>query len=404
MKVFWDGKPGEAFKNDTTQILYQFICSLSNTCGACFQYHLKIAKWWPRLHRGCNCRSEPVYPGAKARAYEDYRVILDSMPPDQQKAAVGASCWRLIESGVVKWDDVVTSSRVRLLREVVSLKNLDVATMVKAGVKPDVARQAHATVNTAAHQHAKAHQAQLVQSILAMGVSPSSLQSGFGAAMTRRIGIGAGPSGPMGFAVRIPSPVFPGGGGGATKRRAAMKPGPASPSGMTVPRPEEGEEPEKWRKQLAGYIALHNIAVERDGYEAIAQAEGKKWAEKIVASFDPRNGKIYLNQRHPFWRNPVAVMRGRKQFGLSSTANPAHPAFQEIAHRLHQKAVGLKRYRELRGASLTSEQDAVAVKISQAARVSPVEYVAEVFAMMKDGQAVAPEVMKLYNHFGGPTP
>src|SRR3954466_13724706 len=104
--VVWPGTPGEKFTNDSDQILYQLICSWVNTCGQCAPYHLAIAKWWGKFHRGCNCRSEPVYPGKTSQPYEDWKKIVDHLPPEERKKLVGVSNMKLIDAGVVKWDDV----------------------------------------------------------------------------------------------------------------------------------------------------------------------------------------------------------------------------------------------------------------------------------------------------------
>jgi hypothetical protein len=195
LDVIWPGEPGKEYANDSDKIVYQFVCSWVNTCGACAQYHLAVSKWWPKMHRGCNCQSRPIYPGEKSAPYEDWKKIVADLPPDQQKALVGAANYKLIEQGVVAWEDVVTTSRVRLLREVVSRKNLTVDQMTTAGVSERIAKSSYESVNTPEHQLIAQTRADLVNQIQALGIQPQHLSEMFGERMAQRAGIGGGPSG-----------------------------------------------------------------------------------------------------------------------------------------------------------------------------------------------------------------
>jgi hypothetical protein len=170
------------------------------------------------------------------------------------------------------------------------------------------------------------------------------------------------------------------------------------------PVPEGPGEPARWRKRIARYIADHGIPVDPEGYEAIARADGRPAAGRTVAAYDPRQGKVLLNQRHPFWRSPVELMRAAYRAGSLSSDSPAHPAFQEVAHQLHRLAVGADRYAELRGRRLTPDEDAIAARVSAYARTSPVEFVAEAFAALRAGRPLDPDVMAIYNQLGGPPP
>ena len=186
--------PGDVFVNDTDKILYQLVCSLVNTCGVCYQNHLAIAKWWPKFHHGCSCQSRPVYPGQSSEPYRDWRDDRRARAPERDKV-VGKANMQLIDAGVVKWTDVVTSNRVRLLREVVSREKLTIDQMTGAGVKPRTAREAYATVHTPAHELAARQRTELLKQILDLGIQPKHLTEMFGEIMARRIGIAAGPSG-----------------------------------------------------------------------------------------------------------------------------------------------------------------------------------------------------------------
>lgn len=195
MTIVWPGVKGETFTNDTGKILYQLVCSLVNTCGVCFQYHLSIASWWSPFHRGCQCMSVPIYPDKKSAPYEDFQEIIDSLPPDQQKKVVGSSNLKLIEAKVIDWGDVITSNRVKLLREIVSIKKLSISDLTGAGISKRIADDVWATVNTEAHVIADRQRTQLLKQIQDLGIQPGHLKDIFGDIMAQRIGIGGGPSG-----------------------------------------------------------------------------------------------------------------------------------------------------------------------------------------------------------------
>jgi hypothetical protein len=77
-----------------------------------------------------------IKPGQQAlHKFCDYRKLLADMDPDDQMAAIVASNYRLLKSGLIKWEDIVTPNRVRDFREVVTEKNLTVQEMVNHGVK-----------------------------------------------------------------------------------------------------------------------------------------------------------------------------------------------------------------------------------------------------------------------------
>jgi hypothetical protein len=186
-----DGTPGEPWTNDTQKVRYQFIASLHNTCGVCLQYHLKIGPWWPiPIHYGCRCHQVPVLPGAVAREpFTDYRKLLEDMPHDQQVAAIGASNYKLLQAGVVKWDDIVTPSRVRDFIEVVSLRRLSIDRMVRAGVRPRIAERAYETVHTPEHEHIERHRRELAERLTRAGLAHQPLVNELSRRLAARVGI-----------------------------------------------------------------------------------------------------------------------------------------------------------------------------------------------------------------------
>lgn len=128
------GQPGDEWTNDTGKILWQFRCNFSNTCGLCLQFHHQIGAHWPiPLHRKCNCTQTPVKPGATAAPFVDFMEVLNSLPTDQQKRVVGVGNLDLIETGKVKWEDVVTPGRIRTLSEVIAREGLSIKDLRSAG-------------------------------------------------------------------------------------------------------------------------------------------------------------------------------------------------------------------------------------------------------------------------------
>jgi hypothetical protein len=207
-RVIFNGKPGETWKNDTGKARYQFVASLLNTCGVCFQYHMAVSTWFPiPLHHGCRCRQELIAPGMTADPFVDFREILDAMPPDQKVAAVGASAYRLIREGVIPWEEVVTQSRVRTLEEVVSRRKLTVDTMEKAGVRPDIARRAWEAVNTPEHLIVDAQRRRLVENLRGAGLTDDQIKKAFGERVAERISIAEGPTWTGGVIGGRPTPI-----------------------------------------------------------------------------------------------------------------------------------------------------------------------------------------------------
>ena len=192
------GDAGTTWTNDTEKVYYQFVCSLINTCGFCLQYHLKIAKpGRSRCTSKCRCSAvQRSTPGQKApEAVRDYRKLLDGMSPADQAAAIGASNYRLLKSGLATWEDIVTPNRVRDFREVVARKRLTVDTMVKHGVKRYQAEKAYSAVHTEEHQHVERQRAELLNNLTAAGVSQENLVGELSKRLAARVTVAAGPTG-----------------------------------------------------------------------------------------------------------------------------------------------------------------------------------------------------------------
>ena len=174
--------------------------------------------WGIPLHHGCRCEQKKIKPGAQApNAFVDFREVLDGLDHTRQVAAIGASNYRLLKEGIVDWKDIVTPSRVRDLREVVSLKKISIQTMVGVGVDPKIAERAHATVNTAEHILLEHRRRELVANLKGAGLANEQLSKELGSRLANRVTIAAGPDN------YGTGPAWPGGGpkwGRAADRRA----------------------------------------------------------------------------------------------------------------------------------------------------------------------------------------
>lgn len=190
------GEPGTYFVNDGSTVLYQLAVAGFNTCALCWQYAGQVARYWPiPLHRNCRCRQYLIKPGATApNPFIDYQDVVSKFARPQQAALMGVSLFRLWTKGAISWEDAVTPGRIRSLAEVVSLKNLSVKAMTRAGVMPAIARQAHATVNTPAHVLAEQHRQRLIDRILAAGIPHEAMIRQLSERLAARASVAAGPS------------------------------------------------------------------------------------------------------------------------------------------------------------------------------------------------------------------
>ena len=188
------GDPGTFFTNTTGRALYQLRVSFINSCGICIQYSGMVGPPWPiPFHHGCRCTQSVVRAGATApNPFVDFMDVIDSLPPDQRSKVIGKAALQLVDSGVAKFSDFVTGSRIRPLHEAVDRLKLSVKTMVAAGVKPAVAEAAHAAVNTPAHIAAQLQRQQLQAQLHAAGVHSNALIGALSKGLASRVSIAAG--------------------------------------------------------------------------------------------------------------------------------------------------------------------------------------------------------------------
>ena len=197
------GTPGDTRENDSGKVQYQAIVSWHNSCGQCIQYdHAIMSHSWPfPYHFGCNCIQVLIYPGTRSRPFVDFRAKIETLDDRQKNRVVGASNYKLIQAGKAEWSDVVTQSRIRDFREIVSLKKLDVTTLQKVGIDKRTADEAFKSVHTAAHEIAMTSRERIIAALKAKGISQEEAKRAVGERLGARFGI-SGPSGPG----RMPPP------------------------------------------------------------------------------------------------------------------------------------------------------------------------------------------------------
>jgi hypothetical protein len=200
-----DGDPGDFWTNDTEKAWFQLHVTGNHTCGLCWQYNNKIARYWPLpLHGCCRCWQEAIKPGARAtKPFVDYEKSVAKLPPHEQNRVMGKGLYSLVSHKVIPWSEVVTPGRIRTLEEVVSRNKLSIKTMEKAGVTPHTARTAYQAVNTPEHEIVERHRRQQIADLIRLGMPdhPGSLASKLDTIVRQgaerlasRAGIAEGPS------------------------------------------------------------------------------------------------------------------------------------------------------------------------------------------------------------------
>ena len=196
--VRFNGSPGETWTNDTGKVQYQLIVNWQNSCGLCAQYDHAIGNSWPiPFHYNCMCKSVPIYPNGESLPFVDFREKIADLDEAQRANLVGRSNLKLIDAGVVRWDDVVTQGRILDLREVVSAKRLSVERMVDAGVSRGVAEKAWEAVHTLAHEQAFDARREAIGRLRDLGVRRETARRLVAERLASRVSVAAGPSGPQ---------------------------------------------------------------------------------------------------------------------------------------------------------------------------------------------------------------
>jgi hypothetical protein len=146
---------------------------------------------------------------------------------------------------------------------------------------------------------------------------------------------------------------------------------------------------------------------------AFTEAEGDDPTEiaYYVAGFGDAVGEIDINSAHPFWDDPVGVMREARDSHDFSTGDPRHPIAHELGELAMHQSVGGDRFFPLGEGYLESEQAFqqedlrhIFRAVSDRATQNHSEFVAEVFAALLLGRAELRqdlEVMNSYTKYGG---
>lgn len=192
-RIIWNGKPGEVYANNTERFKYQLIVAYTNSCGFCIQYDRAISNWWPiTFHFRCRCKQLLIKPGGKSTPFIDFRVKLSDLSEAQKVSAIGRSNYTLLGKGVVKWDDIVTETRVRSFAEVAQRAKFDLKTMLASGVDPEQARHALERINTPKQIVVREQRAKLIERIQKAGLSDAQIKEAVSVRIGEKIGIGGG--------------------------------------------------------------------------------------------------------------------------------------------------------------------------------------------------------------------
>lgn len=158
------GEPGLRWSNSTELVLWQLRCSFANSCGYCISLHHAISGGFPLpFHRRCRCIQDPIFPGAIALPWVDYRKVFSRLPKAKRRSAVGKSVDALIESGRITLDDAVLPGRPKSLEEIASEQGLSADDMIQAGVDPQIAERAAGQPALTDEQAEEAHRRRVRQ-------------------------------------------------------------------------------------------------------------------------------------------------------------------------------------------------------------------------------------------------
>lgn len=301
-RIIWND-PGTRWTNTTDRTKYQFIASLVNTCGLCLSYHMCIGYVWSiPLHFGCRCRQVSIKPGSEApHAFVDFRELLDNMPHDQQVAAIGSSNYKLLKNGVVEWKDIVTPSRVRPLREVVANKDLTIKTLEGVGIRPAIAKIAHASVNTPEHVLIAQHRRELIAGLHGANVSQKAVVDALAEGLASRVSIAAGPDSYGNGPAWAGGPVVPPGWSDRTAARLVAAVAGASAARVVIKptkpaTPKSAEESKTSIDETTGSARTFADAREADAW---GKANYTKWANSLSQA--QRNA--IEDYRHDAWKD-----------------------------------------------------------------------------------------------------
>jgi hypothetical protein len=167
------GPEGTLWINNTGRAHYQFVCTLTDTCGACLQYanQIQIGPWPLPLHRECRCKQKRIEPGQHAPyRFVDFRKILNEMSPDAQAKTLAPGVYALLKSGMIEWKHAVTRYSLVGLSGIVAWKQLTVDQMVALGVDSDITVAAYEAVHTPEQDAIRRARAESLQALDVAGI------------------------------------------------------------------------------------------------------------------------------------------------------------------------------------------------------------------------------------------
>jgi len=136
-----------------------------------------------------------------------------------------------------------------------------------------------------------------------------------------------------------------------------------------------------------------DLTIEYGKKNGISIERSDKIPKNMVAMGSPSSQKIFINEKHPYWKNPIENQKKSFESGILSSPNPIHVIHHETSHLKHKN---------IRQTWLNKEyQQKVAGKVGGYAKTNPSEFVAETYAGMKSGIKYDEDVMNLYKIVGG---
>lgn len=265
-----------------------------------------------------------MYPGERAKAFVDFRETIRNLDPAQRNAVVGATNYRLIESGVVQWSDVVTANRIRGLAEVVALKRLSVKQLTSIGIPRSRAEAAVAAANDPRNDPAGEARRRLLAALERRGIDAATARRAAADRLAARVSSRppeAPPAPPAAPAVTpspAPAPVLP--------TIAALPPAPplAPAARVRLASPDRPKYEEAWRGVL-GRVP--------DDAEAAALAGAPDGAEVTARGRD--GGYVTVS-----WQIPGVAEASRAFYRDDAGKLVLHAAYFEVTAKERGKGLG----------------------------------------------------------------
>ena len=99
---------------------------------------------------------------------------------------------------------------------------------------------------------------------------------------------------------------------------------------------KQPDDPADFIRRAVRIAEIAGIEAVADGLVEIREVYGTR-GEDIIAMFAPETGKIYVNEEHEHWRDPIAYVRKRYHLRPRwySTRSRDHVIRHEIGHAMH---------------------------------------------------------------------